>query len=146
MRRLVKSDSGQAIVEVALVAPLLLLLALGAIDVGRFAQFDARLASSARAGAQYGSQNLVTAADTAGMSAAGTNDVQNQTGITVAGTSFCKCADGSSTACTASACSANHRLLYVSVSATGTFKPLFKYIFGVSASPRVRTAIMQVGE
>jgi len=146
VRRLLESNSGQAVVEVALVAPLLMILMAGAIDLGRFAQFDAKLASSARAGAQYGSQNLVTAADTTGMQSAAESDVQNQTGITVAATTFCKCADGTATSCTSTACSANHRLLYVNVSSTAIFFPLFRFIFGAGATPRVRTAIMQVGQ
>jgi Flp pilus assembly protein TadG len=144
VRRFTKADGGQAVVEVALVAPLFLLLMAGAIDLGRFAQFDAKLVSSARAGAQYGSQNLVTAADTTGMVSAGQTDVQSQTGITVSASAFCKCADGTAAGCTASACSANHRLVYVNVSASGVFVPLFRAIFGVGATPRVRTAIMQV--
>jgi Flp pilus assembly protein TadG len=125
--------------------PLLFLLLIGAIDLGRFAQFDTMLASSARAGAQYGSLNLITADNLTGMTTAAQNDMSNLSGITVTPSSFCKCADGTATSCTATACPSNHRLLYVSVSVTGTFHPLFKY-FSNTATARTRTAILQVGQ
>jgi Flp pilus assembly protein TadG len=147
MRRFFSSDSGQTIVEVALVAPLLFLLVAGAIDLGRSAQFDMRLASTARAAAQYGSQNLITAADYTGMSTAGTNDGHSWSGVTlnVTGSNFCKCADGSNASCTANACSSNHRLVYVTVTSTANFKPLFNYFFGTTQA-RSKTVVLQVAQ
>ncbi len=128
--------------------PVPLLLLIGAIDLGRLSQFDTMLASSARAGAQYGSLNLVTADDLSGMKTAATNDVSNMSGIvvTASASNFCKCADGTSTTCTGNACSSNHRLLYVSVSASATFRPLFHYFVNTGAAARTRTAILEVGQ
>ena len=145
MRRFFFSDSGQTIVEVAVVAPLLFVLLAGAIGVGRSAPLDMRFASAARAGAQYGSQNLVTADDSSGMQTAGTNDGHSWTGLTVAGSPFCKCADGSNTSCTANACSSNHRLVYVTVTATASFRPMFNYFFGAT-QPRSKTVVLQVAQ
>jgi Flp pilus assembly protein TadG len=127
--------------------PLLLLLLLGAIDLGRLAKFDTALASGARAGAQYGSLNLETADDLTGMQTAADNDMSNLSlsGITVTPSTYCTCL-GSVVSCTATACaSPNHRLLFVSVSVTGTFTPLFRY-FSSTATARTRTASLEVGQ
>jgi len=47
--------------------------------------------------------------------------------------------------CTATACPTSHRLLFVSVSVSGTFKPLFNY-FVNTATVHTRAAVMQVGQ
>jgi Flp pilus assembly protein TadG len=145
LRRFARSDSGQSIVEAALFMPPLLLVLMATIDLGRLSQFDAKLAGSARAGAQYGAQNLVTADDLAGMEAAALNDVPDMVGVTPNASSYCTCADGTSTACSGSACPSNYRLLYVEVTTTATFRPLFNLFLGPPV-PRTRTAILQVGQ
>lgn len=144
-RNLRTCDRGQAVVEVALFMPALMLLLIGAIDLGRLSQYDTLLAGGARAGAQYGSLNLVTAADSAGMTAAAQQDAPNLTGLTIAPSTFCTCAGGGPTPCTAGACPGSHRLLFVSVSVTGTFQPLFSYFGGTSVA-RTKTATLQVGQ
>jgi Flp pilus assembly protein TadG len=145
VRKFGRAESGQALLETAIVAPALCFLLVGAIDLGRFSQFDTRLASAARAGTQYGSQNLVTAADTAGMETAATNDAPGA-GFSAVASHYCTCA-GSSTqvSCTAGACSSSHRLLYVSVTVTGTFKPIFSFFSGEAGS-HSRTATVEVGQ
>jgi len=145
LRRFTRSDSGQSIVEVALFIPPLLLVLMATIDLGRLSQFDAKLAGSARAGVQYGAQNLVTADDIPGMEAAAQSDVPDMTGVTPVASNYCTCADGSLTACSGSACPGNYRLLYVKVTTTATFSPLFNLFLGPPV-PRTRTAILQVGQ
>ena len=66
--------SGQTVVEVALLLPLLLLLLVGVIEIGRYAYFDILISNAARAGAQYGAQSLIQAADVAGIRTAAQND------------------------------------------------------------------------
>jgi len=144
-RRFGTSDSGQSIVEVALYMPALLLVLMGTIDLGRLAQFDARLASSARAGVQYGAQNLVTAADSSGMQTAALNDVGDDPSMSANASNYCTCADGTATSCSGDACPGNYRLLYVKVTTTGTFVPLFNLFLGPPVS-RTRTAVLQVGQ
>jgi Flp pilus assembly protein TadG len=146
MQRLVRADSGQAILEVALAIPFLIAILVGIIDLGRLAQFDTLLTTSARAGASYGALNLVTANDIAGMKAAAQSDPPSWASITANASNFCKCADGSSTSCTATACSANHRLLYVSVTTSGTFRPIFKWLLATSVTAKTKTVVMQVGQ
>src|ERR1700722_2857907 len=69
--------AGQSLVELALVLPILLLLMIGIIEVGRFAYYSILVSNAARAGAQYGAQGLVNAADAAGIQTAAANDGQN---------------------------------------------------------------------
>jgi len=135
---------GQAIAELSLIAPLLILLLIGLVEVGRFADLSIMVGNAARAGVQYGAQNLVTAADTTGMQNAATADAQNVAGITATASSFCKCADGSASTCQPTDCSANHRLTYVTVTTTGTFTSLVHFAkiqpsitIGSSATMRV---------
>jgi Flp pilus assembly protein TadG len=151
IRRLWVSDSGQALIETALCMPVLALFLAGVIDLGRLSQFDLMLASGARAGAQYGSQNTTNAADITGMQRAATNDAPT---VTVTASSYYKCADGAApptpppvltmNATASINCSANHQLLYVVVTTAGAFKPIF-LLFLSSAAAQTRTAIMQVG-
>jgi Flp pilus assembly protein TadG len=123
------TQSGQALLEVALVTPLLLLLAVGIIEIGRYAHYCILVADAARAGAQYGAQNLATAADTTGIRAAAENDGQNLAALQVTVQHECGCTGSSiGGACPATACaSPNHPLVYVKVTVTGTFNSLFKY-------------------
>jgi Flp pilus assembly protein TadG len=148
MRRIIRCDGrdrGQAIVEVALVVPFLMILLLGAIDLGRLAQVDTVLASAARAGAQYGSLNLVTADDAAGMRTAATNDAPT-TAIAVTAAQFCTCYGSSTTVtCTATPCSTTHRLLFVTVTASATFNPIFHFTMK-NALALSRTATLEVGQ
>jgi Flp pilus assembly protein TadG len=61
-------ESGQALIELALSMPLLLLLLLGAAEFGRLAYISIELVDAAKAAAQYGSQNVTTMVDTNAMS------------------------------------------------------------------------------
>lgn len=111
----------------ALLAPALILILFGIVEMGRFAHFSILVHNAARAGAQYGAQNLITAIDAPGMQTAALNDAQNTTGVTSTATFYCQCADGTAAACSATACSADHRVTYVQVGTQGTFVSLFHY-------------------
>lgn len=120
-RTLRRADGGQALAEMAIIAPLLAALLVGLVEVGRYASFAIMVSNAARAGVQYGAQNLVTAADTTAMQNAATADGQNIAGLTAVATQFCKCADGSASSCLPTDCSSSHRLVYVQVDTTGSF-------------------------
>lgn len=124
------AEGGQSLVELALVLPMLLLLLVGTIEIGRFAYYSILVANAARAGAQYGAQGLLTAADNAGMLNAAQNDGQNIAGLTVSAVQRCGCTGAglSGTCPVAPPCTLpNHSLVYVEVTATGTFSSLFNY-------------------
>jgi Flp pilus assembly protein TadG len=123
------TQAGQALLEVALVTPLLLLLAVGIIEIGRYAYYSILVADAARAGAQYGAQNLATAADTVGIRTAAENDGQNLSELRVTVRHECGCTGSSiGDICPATACaSPNHALVYLKVTVSGKFNSLFKY-------------------
>jgi Flp pilus assembly protein TadG len=127
--------------------PILLLLLVGIIEIGRFAYYSILVANAARAGAQYGAQSLATAADSPGISTAAKNDGQNVGGLSVTSVQTCGCTGASlSGACPATGCVApNHALVYVEVTATGSFRPLFNYPgipnpFTVTSTEKMRVA------
>jgi len=146
MRRTsIRDDGGSALAEFAVIAPLVLVLLIGSIEVGRFAQYSILVAGSARAGVQYGSQNLVTALDLTGMQNSALADGQNVAGLTATATQYCQCADGTTSSCLPTDCAASHRLVYVRVDTAGVIPSLLHmpglpatYSVGGHAVMRVR--------
>lgn len=143
-------ERGTALAETIVVAPLLLLLVIAFSEVGRYADYSLRLANAARAGVQYGAQNIVAASDSSGMAAAAQADAAGLTGLTVTASNFCTCADGTADAgCVVATCSATHRVVYAEVDATGTLSALYDYpllpanLRSINVS---RVAIMRVAE
>jgi Flp pilus assembly protein TadG len=124
-------QGGQSLVELAMVVPMMLLLLVGIIEIGRFSYYSILVANAARAGAQYGAQGLATAADTNGIQTAAQSDGQNDARLTVTSAQLCGCAGNSLGTCPTAppppTCANNHPLVYVSVTASGTFSSLFNY-------------------
>jgi Flp pilus assembly protein TadG len=145
-------ERGLALVELALVTPLLMLLLVGLIEIGRFAYLSILVGNAAQAGAQYGAGNLTTALDVSGMENAALNDGQNVPGLTVASpapSAVCHCYNGTTTttiACSQTSCplAGYHRNVYVQVTAHGSFTPLFNYPGLPSALSVSRTVTMRV--
>jgi len=119
--RCARSERGSAIVELVVIAPLLLLLLIGLIEVGRIGNYAIQVANAARAGAQFGAQDQATASDLQGQQNAATADAQVPGVTASAAPTFCQCADGTASACLQSDCATSHRLQWVQVTATGTF-------------------------
>ncbi len=137
-------------VEFAVVLPMLAMLMIGLIDVGRYTYFAIMAAHAARAGVQYGAQNLITAADTTGMKNAATADAQSLSQWTVTPTHSCA-TNGTTSPCPQSnATSVSPALVYfVQVTVSGYFKPMINYpgIPGYNSSqgvPVTATAVMRV--
>lgn len=120
-RPLQTADRGQAVAELAIIAPLLLLLIVGLVEFGRYARMSILVSNAARAGVQYGAQNYVTALDDAGMQNAAQTDAESIAAITVTSSHYCTCADGTASSCQATDCASSHRLVYVQVDTRGTF-------------------------
>jgi Flp pilus assembly protein TadG len=115
---------GQTVVEVALLLPVLLLLLVGLIEIGRYAYFDILISNAARAGAQYGAQSLIQAADVAGIRTAAQND--GLAAMTITTTQQCGCAAGALGGCpTGAVCP--QPLVYVQVTASDRYSSLFRY-------------------
>jgi Flp pilus assembly protein TadG len=94
LRFLRDADHGSALVELALVIPILLLFVTGAIDIGHAGYVGLEVQSAAHAGVQYGSLNP---SDTAGVTAAARQSAPNLANLTVSAPTWgCECSDGSS--------------------------------------------------
>ena len=118
----------QASVELALSLPLLLMMFLVIVETGRAFYVAVSLSNAARAGVQYGSQNLSTAADNAGMQSAASNDAPNLVNMTATASHFCICSDGSASTCLATDCASSHRLLYTQVNTSASYAPLISFM------------------
>jgi Flp pilus assembly protein TadG len=145
------SESGQSLLEVALLTPLLLLLLVGVIELGRFAYFGILVGNAARAGVAYGAQNAQDADDPTGLDipAAVCNDFQQQStcGLSVSKAYLCQCDNGgtigASINCTTTTCPVGQReVVALQVTAAGTFTPLFN--MGFSSITVTRTATQRI--
>lgn len=146
LRGLRISEAGSAVAELALIAPLLVVLVIGLIELGRFAQYSILVANAARAGVQYGAQNLGTALDFAGMQTAAKNDAQNITGVSATASQFCSCADGTASTCLPTDCASSHQLVFVRVDAAGTFQSILHFP-GIPGSQTITSrAVMRVAQ
>jgi Flp pilus assembly protein TadG len=143
--RLLKS--GQAATELALVAPVLAVLLIGAGDFARAFYFNQQVIAAARAGAQYASQSVTTASDTTGIRAAAIANGINVSGLDATSTS-CTCQSPpptGQTACANGYCNgANSQATYVTVTTTATFRTLVSYPGVPRTSTMSGKAIMQV--
>jgi Flp pilus assembly protein TadG len=159
LARTASVQGGNALVEFAVVAPFLILLTVGVLDLGRYAYFSIQVANAARAGAAYGSQNLVTAKNTTGMAAAVAADVSpNPIGTITASpapTYLYGCWDTSSaslaspfpaatTAANGCSVSTQTPVPYVQVSATGQLKALINVPYLPSTITVTSTSVMRV--
>jgi Flp pilus assembly protein TadG len=76
MKRRLRSQSGSAMIEFALFAPALILLFMGAVELGRWATYAILAENAARTGAGYGAQGLTYAANTAAIATAAQSDAE----------------------------------------------------------------------
>jgi Flp pilus assembly protein TadG len=115
---------GQTVVELALLLPMVLMLLIGLIEIGRYAYFDILISNAARAGAQYGAQSVIQAADVAGIKTAAQND--GLAAMTITTQQECGCTAGALGGCPSGAV-CPLPLVYVQVTATDTYNSLFSY-------------------
>lgn len=133
---------GSTMIEFALTAPLLMLLAAGVLNYGMALRSAIAVAAAARAGAQYGSVSTANAADTVGMRAAALNAAPNLTGMVVTPVQVCRCSNGSAVSCTGT-CGSGTVAMYVEVTARATALHIFRYA-GLPFSGAVSsTAVMR---
>lgn len=128
LRTLARDEFGSAAVELGIIAPILIFLCFGIVEIARYETFSIMTVNAARSGVQYGSQNLVTALDNVGMTNAALGDAQNLTGLTATASHMCQCSDGSVSTCLATDCPAPlHRIVWVQVTTTGAFTSLLSF-------------------
>jgi Flp pilus assembly protein TadG len=158
VRAMVHAEAGTALVELAVVAPLLFLLLISLVEIGRYGDYAIKVTTAARAGAQYGAQNRSAASDNTGIINAVNGDAGTLTGLqpSPAPTTFCQCSNsGTSPSCLSGDCPtsvafpSNHRLQYVEVDTRGTLPSILNYS-GLPASLRTVTvnakSVLQVSQ
>lgn len=139
---------GGALVEVALASPLMLLMMVGAFELGRVAHHAIEVENAARAGASYGANGPGNAITSATIVQAAKNDAPDLANISASSTSACvcetlntssgtatfnpssgtlPCTNATITSCTAeTATSVQIAITYVSVSSQATVNSVFK--------------------
>lgn len=126
-------ETGQALVETAITLPFLVLLLLGAVELGRVAYAAVEVANSARAAAQYGAMNGGAIGDYNGMlNAAHADGYQvyalNPASFTLQTSVSCVCANGTSpndpTCLIPTDCAGSHLFTTLTVQTQATFDPL----------------------
>jgi Flp pilus assembly protein TadG len=145
-----RSQAGVALVEFALVAPLLMTMMLGLVEIGRYAYYSILVADAARAGVEYAAQNNTTAVDTSGISAAVQADTTNNIANVIANSNAtCQCWNGSgytSNCLPGPSCSSGRPVEIVTVTTSGTAKTLFNYPYLPSSLNVSATATMRVAD
>ena len=151
MKRLFVSDDGVAIVELALIAPFLILLTIGIIDIGRFARDSIEISNAARAGAEFGAYSAANSTNVMGIQSAATSDATDVALLStdVSSSTYCSCGATPGTpvvACnpTPVCAASDHRDMFVTVTVTKSFKPLIGYPGITSTLPVKRTATQEI--
>ena len=141
--------------ELAVLLPVLTLILLGIIEIGRAAFVSVAVDDAARAGAQYGAEGAATASDTTGINNAAQNDAQATltaaavgNAMTVTSSTFCQCSNGSSSPnCASSDCSGDPYFEFVQVNTSVTFSPLLPYPTSLPSSYTMGgKAVMRVSQ
>ena len=125
LRTLAAADNGNALIELAIAAPIIAIVLTGVLDVGGMAYTSMTLQSAARSGAQYAMKNPT---DTAGIaqtviSSSGLNPQQ----VTVTSNNFCECANGASVACGGVCADGGPNRAFVSVAVQQSYRTLLPY-------------------
>lgn len=147
-------ESGQTLVEIALLLPFLVLLTLGIVELGRYGYVGILVGNAARAGTAYGTQTLAQSVDTVGITTAADNDFKNNgqstSKLTVTSSTSCGCDNAgtvTSALCTgvgAGICASGHWVVVLSVTTSGTFASLFNYPGIPTSITLTRTSSMRV--
>ena len=144
-RRRLRAAHGQSYVELAFALPVLAIVLVIAADFGRLFYTYLEVINAARAGAQYGANSVITAADSAGMVTAAKQDGVNIASLTVTA-SQCTCGTPTPSipACSSNYCTNDPQGNYVIVNAQAPFSTITRYP-GVPSSVTLKSqAVMQV--
>jgi Flp pilus assembly protein TadG len=103
--------------EFALALPILTMLMLGLLDLGRFSMQKSAMLQGAQEGANYGVQYPT---DTSGITSTAQN-ATGLTGVTATPSVFCECTAGTTVTCGTTCSGGGVQKKYVSVTATKSF-------------------------
>jgi Flp pilus assembly protein TadG len=139
-----RTDRGDALIELALSLTVLTLLIVGTAEGGFLAYSAIEVSNAAHAGATYGSQDHATADDSSGMQTAAIQDAHDVSGITATASRFCKCSGAGTSTCAVTDCSSSRIVEYVQVNTTASVSPPIKIPGSPSSYTFTGKAIMRV--
>jgi Flp pilus assembly protein TadG len=122
-----KADQGSSIVETALILPVLFLMLVVAVDLGRAYYVAIEVTSAAHAGALYGAQ---FSNDTVGMTTAAALDAPDVPTLKAVATYGCECAEGggASPSCATVPASCTYNVVnYAEVDTSVNYVPILIY-------------------
>jgi Flp pilus assembly protein TadG len=117
LARIAADRRGNLMLEFAFAIPILTLLMLGLVDLGRFSLQKSALLQGAREGAHYGSYQY---SDSSGINST-TQNATGLTGVTGSNNVFCECTSGVAVACTSTCSGGTVPKRYVTVTASKPF-------------------------
>jgi Flp pilus assembly protein TadG len=145
-----RSQRGASLVELAFMMPLLSLLVVGVVDMGRAFYLSMEVSDAARAGAMYGYETSSTMQDTSGIQTAASNDAPDVTGLTTTSSYGCMCSNGTnqSTNCSSppTCTSGSRQVNYVIVNTSATYTTLFPWPKVPSSFALTGTAQLVAGQ
>ena len=126
---LFRSERGGALVELAVVLPILVLIAIGVMDYGRVYYTSVTVANAARAGAEYGAYGSANSFnDDANIQNFAQIEGAEAGTLTVTSSRVCRCSPtGASVSCTTSCGGYGVPQAYVTATATKTVALILKY-------------------
>jgi Flp pilus assembly protein TadG len=139
-----RSDRGDALIELALSLTLLTLIIIGTAEGGFLAYSAIEISNAAHAGAAYGSQDHATADDVSGMQTAATQDAHDISTITVTASRSCKCSGAGTSTCAVTDCSSSRIVEYVQVNTSASVRPPIKIPGSPSSYTFTGQAVMRV--
>jgi Flp pilus assembly protein TadG len=144
-------DGGQSLAEVALLTPLLLLLLVGTIEVGRFAYYSIEVSNAARAAVQYGAQSLADSQDSVRIQTAANNDAPDISPLGVTPTTSCACSASPAVSVLCATAPVvclppSTPVVFLEVDTTKAITPLFRYPGLPSTFTANGKAIMRVAK
>jgi Flp pilus assembly protein TadG len=161
MRHIGWSQAGSAIVELAVVVPLLVVILFGAVDFARVFYTSMSLTEAARAGTQagetYGAADLAHVLDARVQSTATGAVAANVAGVAASAERWCQCAMddgtflGTPINCTAASsaptcASGSHAVITVKVTTSKTFTTIMNVVPGLGSVALSRTATLRVAQ
>ncbi len=141
-----RDDAGNVTIEFGFVILFMVTLALGAYDFGNLGYQKIAVTNAARAGSQYGVQDMSTAEDTGGMIQAARNDINDIADeLTINARNYYFCPGQGEVADQSVLCAdASFSYMYVEVTVEDEIDLLFPYPFVTSPQVIASTNIMRV--
>lgn len=124
---------GSVAIELALLAPILAFMLVGAVDFGSYIYAKMQLQNASRAGAQYATQAAENLDDTAAILVAIQAATELEGSTTITQEIFCGCVDGvefaidGSLGCTSDCAGGEFPALTIRITLSNTFTTLFPY-------------------